>query len=327
MNRYNEEYNQLIQEHSTAKRIMILGIVFEGVAFVLLMIYISLAFEYYNDNSGRGWMVFFAIVFLGVGTPLLITGIKDKNIANSKINLLKKNYEENNYTYMKNGDYSQPQGMPYQPQGVPYQPQGVPYQPQGVPYQPQGMPYQPQGMPYQPQGMPYQPQGMPYQSQGTQSFVDIDWRKYNPLDAGVSYVKDKNYKFAHMDGFCGSVPQNFMDRTFPRCPICCSLDPYWNLSEHIQMTWKGNLFLFKCSHCQGIISMSKADVASLQNGALSMVASKSIGVTNMAIKAASGKQAGVIYAVIESVGNSGVTRECEGKEFKLDDLKDMCMRK
>lgn len=33
MNNYNEEFNQAMREHSSGKRKMILGIVFEGAAF------------------------------------------------------------------------------------------------------------------------------------------------------------------------------------------------------------------------------------------------------------------------------------------------------
>ena len=44
----------------------------------------------------------------------------------------------------------------------------------------------------------------------------------------------------------------------------------------------------------------------------------------VAVKASSGKEAGAIYAVIESVGKSGVTPVCEGKEFKLEHIQEEC---
>ena len=157
-------------------------------------------------------------------------------------------------------------------------------------------------------------------------FVDIDWQKYSPLDAGVSYKKDKDYKFQRYDGFAGSVPQKFVDRTFVKCPICCSAKPNWTLSQHNQMSWKGNLYLFKCSCCEGIISMSMPDVTTLGNGGSGVALNPTVGLTNLMVKAGSGKEAGAVYAVIESVGTSGVNPVCEGKEFKLEHVQEMMLR-
>ena len=44
------------------------------------------------------------------------------------------------------------------------------------------------------------------------------------------------------------------------------------------------------------------------------------------VKAGSGKEAGAVYAVIESVGTSGVNPVCEGKEFKLEHVQEMMLR-
>lgn len=92
------------------------------------------------------------------------------------------------------------------------------------------------------------------------------------------------------------------------------------------MSWKGNLYLFRCSCCGGIISMSMPDVTTLGNGGVGFAANASVGLTNLLVKSNAGKQVGSVYAVIESVGVSGVNPECEGKEFKLEDLQDMFMR-
>ncbi len=214
--------------------------------------------------------------------------------------------------------YAQPQNV--QPQYA--QPQNV--QPQYA--QPQRV--QPQYAPprnVQPQQAQAQPQNAQPRTEEKPP-VDLDWKKYNPLDAGVSYKADKDYKFHRADGFVGSVPQKFVDRTFPRCPVCCSNQPYWTISQHNQMSWKGNLYLFKCSQCQSIISMSMPDVTTLGNGGSGIAFNPNVGLTNLVVKASSGKEAGAVYAVIESVGNSGVTRECEGKEFKLEQLQDMFLR-
>ena len=72
--------------------------------------------------------------------------------------------------------------------------------------------------------------------------------------------------------------------------------------------------------------MSMPDVTTLGNGGSGIVANPTVGLTNLAVKASSGKEVGAVYAVIESVGTSGVTRECEGKEFKLEHLQEMFLR-
>ena len=68
------------------------------------------------------------------------------------------------------------------------------------------------------------------------------------------------------------------------------------------------------------------DVTTLGNGASGVVANPNVGLTNLIVKKSSGKEAGAVYAVIESVGISGVSNNCEGKEFKLEDLQDMYLR-
>ena len=72
--------------------------------------------------------------------------------------------------------------------------------------------------------------------------------------------------------------------------------------------------------------MSVPDVTSLANGGKGFVANASVGLTNLMVKASKGKKAGTVYAVIENVGKSGVTKECEGKEFELEQMKEMSTR-
>lgn len=157
-------------------------------------------------------------------------------------------------------------------------------------------------------------------------FIDIPWQQYAPLHAGVSYNPTKNYQFHRAEGFVGSVPQNFVNRTFPKCPVCCSANPYWTISQHNQMSMKGNLYLFKCSQCGGIISMSMPDVTTLGNGGSGVLSNPSVGLTNLLVKSKEGKEAGAVYAVIETVGTSGASRECEGLEFKLEHLQQISFR-
>ena len=72
--------------------------------------------------------------------------------------------------------------------------------------------------------------------------------------------------------------------------------------------------------------MSMPDVTTLGNGGSGIAFNPTVGLTNLAVKGSSGKDATAVYAVIESVGTSGVTFECEGKEFKLEHLQEMFLR-
>jgi hypothetical protein len=220
----------------------------------------------------------------------------------------------------------------YQPYQVPPQ-YAQPYQTYGQqPYQPAQPQYQPAQPPYQPAQPQYQPpQQEPVREQAEQEaqggdYRDLDFEQYAPLDAGVSMKPDKDYKFHRAEGFVGSMPQKFIDRTFIKCPICCSAEPNWTISQHNQMSWKGNLYLFKCSHCNAVISMSMPDVTTLSNGGGGIAANPTVGLTNLMVKANSGKEVGAVYAVIESVGSSGVNPACQGKEFKLEQLQKMSLR-
>ena len=136
----------------------------------------------------------------------------------------------------------------------------------------------------------------------------------------------KDYKFHRADGFVGSVPQKFVDRTYPKCPICCTTNPYWTIAQHNQMKMKGNLYLFKCSNCDSVISVTVPDVTTLGNGGVGFAANASVGLVNLAAKASAGREAGAVYAVIESVGRSGVDPSCVGKEFRYEYLQEMSTR-
>ena len=294
---------QLRQEQSSAKAKMILGIVFSSVAVFITFLWFALIIE--DDDFFP--LILFAMPAYGVGIPFLVTGIVNTVRCNHDIALI----NQTNHTYT---------------QKVPQKEAPVPtpvYQQPAVQVQPQPQ----EAVQNQPEvSMPVNNNNIAPQSKND-IVIPLDWQKYNPLEAGVSYKKDKDYKFHRADGFAGSVPQKFVDRTFPRCPICCSNEPHWTISQHNQMSWTGNLYLFRCSHCNAIISMSMPDVTTLGNGASGIIGNPNVGLTNLLVKKSSGKEVGAVYAVIESVGTSGITAECEGKEFELEDLQDMLLRK
>lgn len=290
----NNNLDNLLDEHSSAKKKLTLGIVFTAIAYFLGVVGI------YTIYFAVGVVfLILSLPFFGVGIPFLVIGIINTIKSNRKIALAR----------MSNNSNSEPaKATPINEPTVENKQPTDHIDTTPV------------------ETVQKSTSTSPFVEKEQTDFVDLDWQKYNPLDAGVSYNKDKDYKFHRADGFVGSVPQKFVDRTFPKCPICCSKKPNWTISQHNQMSWKGNLYLFKCSFCESIISMSMPDVTTLGNGASGVVANPNVGLTNLMVKASSGKEAGAVYAVIESVGNSGVSRECEGKEFKLEDLQDMYLR-
>jgi len=348
----NPAMDQLTDEQNAAQKKLILGVIFSAVALFLLFMGIALV-EY---ETGFSLLIVFSLPCFGVGTPFLIIGIKatvsskQEGAPTLAQPAPQPIYQQQTYQQpvYQQPVYQQPvyqQPVYQQPvyqQPVYQQPvyQQQAYQQQAYQQQAyQQQAYQQQAyqqQAYQQQAyqqQAYQQQAyqqQAYQQQAYQQpprgFVPLDWRKYNPSDAGVSMKPNKDYQFHRADGFIGSVPQKFVDRTFPRCPICCSGQPHWTIAQHNQMSWKGNLYLFKCSTCDSVISMSMPDVTTLGNGASGIASNPNVGLTNLIVKASSGKKTGAVYAVIESVGRSGVSPECEGKEFELEHLQDMFLR-
>ncbi len=309
----NPSLDQLKRLHASAKKKLILGIVFSAVA--LFIEYIGLI-----TLVAEGIGIIFIILslpFWGVGIPFLVIGLVNTIKLNRKISLAGRN---NNYS----------PAVPVSTEPVVVQQAQVATQPVATVNPVVKSETQPivqlEAQPIVQSEVQQEVQPAADETEKNFDIAQLDWQKYNPLDAGVSYNKDKNYKFHRAEGFAGSVPQNFVNRTFPKCPICCTNEPYWTIAQHNQMSWKGNLYLFKCSHCESIISMSMPDVTTLGNGAGGVATNPSVGLTNLMVKASSGKEVGAVYAVIESVGNSGVSRECEGKEFKLENLQEMFSR-
>ncbi|MBQ7355318.1 MAG: hypothetical protein IJW62_07360 [Clostridia bacterium] len=278
---------QLITKHSSSKKRMICGIVFLAVSFVVGMFGFGLLMLGMYVNNPM-FLSFFLIVipFWGMGLSFLITGIVQMNKLNRQIALVR-------------SDQTIASAQPSYQQTNYQRPN------------------------YQQPG--YQ-QANQQKNTANRPFVDIDLQKYAPLAAGVSYNPGKNYQFHRAEGFVGSVPQTFVNRTFPKCPLCCTSNPYWTIAQHNQMSWKGNLYLFKCSHCEGIISMSMPDVTTLANGTSGIISNPTVGLTNLMVQSSSGKESGAVYAVVESVGRSGVTPACTGKEFKLEQMQEMFSR-
>ena len=309
-------------QNNSAKGKMIAGIVLTSVGYVFLIAAIVLL------GSAISFLLMFGC--LGPGIPLLILGITGKVKAHRRIKMI------TNADYMRRvygaPQYGAPQyGAPQQaaPQyAAPQQGAPVNFAPPAAPEAPvyEAPAAEAPVMTEAPADNGNFGAEDNFAGQQAPGAAPFDWRIYAPLNTGVSMNYSKDYKFHRAEGFVGSAPQSFINRTFIKCPLCCSDNPYWNISQHNQMSMKGNLYLFRCSCCGGVISMSMPDVTTLSSGGAGIASNPSIALTNVLVKKHDGKEPGVIYAVVETPGGSGMDPEIAGKEFKLEDLQRMSLR-
>ena len=124
--------------------------------------------------------------------------------------------------------------------------------------------------------------------------------------------------FKRMEGFAGSVPQSFIDNRIKVCPFCGTTYPHWHIDMKMQMKLEGNLYLFQCEQCKGVLSSPVPDVTGYNKSVLS---------TGGLLKKMSGKKNGVIYIRIYDLGlnpNSGLNL---GQEFTLEAINNVAQIK
>lgn len=124
--------------------------------------------------------------------------------------------------------------------------------------------------------------------------------------------------FKRMEGFAGSVPQGFIDRSVKICPFCGSGNPHWAIDQKMQMKLEGNLYLFQCEQCKGVLASPVADVTGYN---------KTILTTTGLLKKMSGKKNGEIYLRIYAAGSNAELTDQVGKEYTLSELNQMAAEK
>ena len=124
--------------------------------------------------------------------------------------------------------------------------------------------------------------------------------------------------FKRMEGFVGSVPQSFIDSKMKICPICGSDHPHWALDQKMQLKLEGNLYLFQCENCKGVLSSPVPDVTGYNNTVLT---------TTGLLKKLGGKKNGTIYLRIYDAGNNTDMSDCVGKEYTLEELVQLAQSK
>lgn len=122
--------------------------------------------------------------------------------------------------------------------------------------------------------------------------------------------------FRRMEGFAGSVPQGFIDRSVKICPFCGTDHPHWAIDQKMQMKLEGNLYLFQCEQCKGVLSSPVPDVTGFN---------KSVLTTTGLLKKMSGKRNDTIYLRVYDAGaNEGLEI---GKEYTLQEINDLAAGK
>ena len=122
--------------------------------------------------------------------------------------------------------------------------------------------------------------------------------------------------FNRMEGFSGSIPQGFIDNRMKICPLCGSAYPHWAIDLKMQFKIEGNLYLFRCEQCKGVLSSPVPDVTGFNNTALT---------TTGLLKRLSGRENGVIYLRIYDAGANVSLRNKVGTEYTLEELNQMAL--
>ena len=114
--------------------------------------------------------------------------------------------------------------------------------------------------------------------------------------------------FKRVEYFTGCLPQRFIDKNVPNCPICKSSNPHWTLNEKVIDVPR---YLFKCQNCACIISSPISEVDSFSRAILT-----SIGCSKEYVE----KIQGTIKLKIEYVGYEQKTSMNVDTEITLADL-------
>lgn len=124
--------------------------------------------------------------------------------------------------------------------------------------------------------------------------------------------------FKRMEGFAGSIPQGFIDRSLKVCPLCGTSSPHWSIDQKMQLKLEGNLYLFQCEQCKCVLSSPVPDVTGYNNTVLT---------TTGLLKKLSGKKNGVIYLRIYDAGRNIEMKDSVGKEYTLQELNQLAADK
>ena len=178
---------------------------------------------------------------------------------------------------------------------------------------------------FAPQAQPqYAPQPQAAFSRPAGENGAFDFSQYSPAPGTIEYDPAADLSFSRSTGLVGAIPQAFINKNMPICPLCRSGAPDWSMHQKNLMSWRGNIDFFKCTSCGGVITISVPDIMTATNqfagGAGNVV------LANMAAKKKAGKESKTAYVTVEYVGASGVDPAIQGMEFRLGDIQRMAQR-
>ena len=124
--------------------------------------------------------------------------------------------------------------------------------------------------------------------------------------------------FVRMEGFAGSIPQGFIDNNVRICPFCGSGNPHWAIDMKMQMKLEGNLYLFQCEQCKGVLASPVPDVSGFNKTFLT---------TTGFFKKMSGKDNNEIYIRIYDAGNNPEFSNIIGAEYTLSQINAIAAQK
>lgn len=113
--------------------------------------------------------------------------------------------------------------------------------------------------------------------------------------------------FKKMVGFVGRIPNNFIHKNLPICPMC-GQKTEWELDQKIGMM--NSIYLFRCEQCETVLSTPVNDIAKINT-------------TVMFVKKMSGKKALTAYFKVVDVGRAQTTKMHLDQEYELHQLQEM----
>ena len=123
--------------------------------------------------------------------------------------------------------------------------------------------------------------------------------------------------FKRMEGFAGSVPQQFADQRIPLCPMCGTNYPHWSIDQRMGNMFSfnpeenANKYLFMCEQCGCVLRVPVTDVVGVGRSVLSWQG---------LAKQMHGKQTGAIYVTVEYVGRAQATDYYREQEMTLEQI-------
>ena len=117
--------------------------------------------------------------------------------------------------------------------------------------------------------------------------------------------------------------ENYISSTFNYCPICNTTNPNW-LYEHERFL-QDRKIIFTCRECGCTLSCTYGDIQEVSsNGVAKWLNANDY---NAFAKSVYGKKKNTLYVQVKNMGNSDKSNLYEQREYTVDELKDILIKK